>query len=131
MTEEPESGTKEQLALAVACGSSVRSWARRANVPRVTAQRWSKDPEVRKMAEELRRRALDRAVGKVTMRSTWIMDRMTRIATEGDSDEVKLKALRGLLAELIAVSKYSGLEARMTEIEKTLDARRGNANRAG
>ena len=82
------------------------------------------------MAEELRRRALDRAVGKVAMRSTWIMDRISRIAMEGDSDEVRLKALRGLLAEMINVSKYSGLETRLAEVEETLDAQRGNANRA-
>ncbi len=82
------------------------------------------------MAEELRRRALDRAVGKVAMRSTWVMDRITRIATEGDSDEVCLKALRGLLAEMITVSKYSGLETRLAGVEETLDARRGHAGRA-
>lgn len=130
MSEEPERGTKEQLAYAVARGRSVRSWARSANVPCVTAQRWSKDPEVRKMAEELRRRALDGAVGHVAMRSIWVMKRMTRLATEADSDAVQLQALRGLLAEMITVSKYSGLEARMTKLEESRDAQPGNAGRA-
>ncbi len=81
------------------------------------------------MADELRRRALDRAVGQVAMRSTWLMGRMTKIATEGDSDTVRLKALRGLLADMITVSKYSGLEARMTELEESRDAQLGHANR--
>ncbi len=101
-----------------------------ANVPYVTAQRWSKDPEVRKLAEELRRRVLDGAVGHVAMLSISVMKRMTKIAFEGDSDEVQLKALRGLLAEMVTVSKYSGLEARLVEVEEMLDAQRGHADRA-
>ena len=130
MSEEPENGTKEQLAHAVARGKSVRSWARSANVPYVTAQRWSKDPEVRKIVEELRRRALDAAVGHVAMRSTWVMKRMTKVATAGDTDEVRLRALRGLLADMITVSKYSGLEARLAEAEEMLHAQLGDKDRA-
>ena len=70
MAEEAERATKAQLAVALARGTSIRSWGRASDVPYVIAQRWSKDPQVRKMAQDLRRRALDRAVGKVAMRST-------------------------------------------------------------
>jgi hypothetical protein len=33
-----------------------------------------------------------------------------------------------VLSDFIAVSKYAGLEARMTEIEERLNARAGNTN---
>ena len=98
-------------------------------MPCVTAYRWSKDPSVRKMAQELRRRALDRAVGQVAMRSGWLMGRLTKLAKEADCETVRLRALRGLFAEMIAVSKFSGLEARMTELEESLDAQPGHADR--
>jgi hypothetical protein len=129
MSEELERGTKEQLALAVARGKSIRSWARSANVPLVTAYRWSKEPEVRKMAEAIRRRALDGAIGNVAMRSSWIMKGLTKLAEGADSETVRLRALRGLISDMITVSRYSGLETRVAELEGTLHAQRGNADR--
>jgi hypothetical protein len=130
MSEEPQRGTKAQLALALAHGKSIRSWARASNVPRVTAQRWSKDREVRKMADYIRRRALDRAVGQIATRSTWVVGQMTNLARVADSDAVRLRALRGLMGEMIAISKFSGLEARLAECEEMLDAQSANADRA-
>jgi hypothetical protein len=130
MSEELEAATKDQLALAIARGKSVRSWARASNVPRATAHRWSNDPQVRKMAQEIRRRAIDRAVGQMTMRTTWVVKKITKLATDSDSEALRLRALRGLNAEMISLSKYSGLEARLVEVEEMLDAQHGHADRA-
>jgi hypothetical protein len=130
MSEEPEEATKDQLAFAIARGKSVRSWARDSKVPRATAHRWSNDPQVRKMAQAIRRRAIDRAVGQMSMRTPWVVKKMTTLAKDSDSEPMRLRALRALTADMITLSKYSGLESRMTELEEWRDARAGDAGRA-
>jgi hypothetical protein len=128
MPEEPQKGTKIQLAVAIGNGLSVRAWARANSLPRVTAQRWSKDPKVRQAAEQCRRRAIDRAVGQMSSRATWVVRGITRLAGEGESESVRLRAYRALMADMMAVSRFGGLEDRMTDIEKRLAERNGNAN---
>ena len=81
------------------------------------------------MADAIRRRALDGAIGNIAMRSSWIMKRLTKLAEGADSETVRLRALRGLVSDMITVSRYSGLEARMAELEGSLHAQPGNANR--
>ena len=128
MPEEPQKGTKIQLAVAIGHGLSVRAWARANNVPRVTAQRWSKDPKVRQAAEACRRRALDRAVGQMSRRATWVVGGITTHAGEAQSESVRLRALRALLADMMAVSRFGGLEDRMTAIEKRSAEQDATAN---
>ena len=66
--------TKAQLAVALARGISPAQWARKNGVTKMTAYRWSKEPEVPKAVEEFRRRTLDLAIGWFTTLSTRAMD---------------------------------------------------------
>jgi hypothetical protein len=120
MSEEPQKATKVQLAFALAQGSSIRAWARAHQVPPRTAQRWSKDPKVRKTVEEFRRRTLDRAVGMMTSRSIQAVVRIDRLSKSAKSEFVQLSASRAIMSDMMKVSRYSGLETRMTEIEDQL-----------
>jgi hypothetical protein len=123
MTEEPRKNTKTQLALAIAQGVSVAKWARTNGVPRRTAFQWAKDPEVRKVVQGCRRRVIDQAVGQMTKLSTRAVHTIGWLSEEGDSHAIRLKASRAVLSDMIKVSKFSGLEERMTEIEDKLDKR--------
>ncbi len=125
MAEEHPRGTKAQLALALAQGVSAAKWARDHDVAKMTAYRWAKDPVVRKTVESFRRRTLDRAVGRMTKRCTWAADGIASIAKNSESDSVRLRACRAIFSDMMAVSKYSGLEVRMTEIEVQLQERAG------
>jgi len=58
------------------------------------------------------------------------VDGIAHLAKEADSESVQLRAWRGVLADLMSVSKFSVLEYRMTEIEEELD-KRGLRNRPG
>ena len=51
------------------------------------------------------------------------VDGITHLAQEADSESVQLRAWRGVLADLMSVSKFSDLEYRMTEIEEEFDKR--------
>jgi hypothetical protein len=131
MQEDPKIGTKSQLAISIAQGISVRKWALASNVPPATAYRWSKEPQVRKMAEACRRRFLDRAVGMMVQRGPWAVNKVIGLATGAESESVRLRALKTLFSDMMAVSRYAGLEDRMTQIEERLDERAGDSGQAG
>jgi hypothetical protein len=131
MSEELPNNPKTTLAIALAQGVTAARWARTNDVPRMTAYRWAKEPEVRAEVESIRRRYLDRAVGRMAKRATWAADKIARLADNAQSETVQLKALRAVLSDMMAVSKFSGLEARMTGIEEKLRARAAEATSAG
>jgi hypothetical protein len=120
-----------QLAAALAQGKSVTAWARHKEVPIPTAYRWARNPEIRKAVEACRRRALDRVVGMMVKRATKSVVGIAALADEAESESVRLRAHQSNLTQLMAVSKFSGLEYRMTEIEGYIRERTGNAGHAG
>ena len=128
MSEESGKNSKTQLALAVARGVSINAWARASGVPRRTAFRWAKEPAVRKMVESYRRRLIDQAVGLMTQHTAVAAKAIVSIAQRGDSDTVSPRAARAVFNDMIAVSNYSGLEERMTKIERRLQARRARSD---
>jgi transposase-like protein len=115
--EELPKDTKIYLALALAQGYSAAKWARAHGVPKNTAYRWAREPEVRKAIQAHRRRLIDEAVGKMTKNTSKVADVLIRLARDGDSHSIQLRAARAVYSDLIALSKYSDLEERMTEVE--------------
>jgi hypothetical protein len=59
----------------------------------------------------------------LTGKTTKAADGIVTLAQEADSESVQLRAWRAILADMIAVSKLSDLEFRMSEIEEQLDKR--------
>jgi hypothetical protein len=131
MQEEELKNQKTRLALAIARGESVTEWARRNNVPRRSAFRWASDPKVRRSVESWRRRALDRAIGRMAGLALKAANGIARLADGADSESVQLRSWRAILADQMAVSKFSNLEQRMSEIEEQLGDRTQNQSRAG
>jgi hypothetical protein len=122
MSDELEKGSKTQLALALARGVSAGKWARSNNVTEITAYRWAREPEVRKLVESFRRRMIDQAVGEMTKQTVWAARGIVALAKESESDTVRLRALRSIFSDMITASKYSGLEQRMCELEERVES---------
>jgi hypothetical protein len=99
-------------------------------VPKRTAQKWAREPKVRAEVERIRRRALDRTVGRMTNGLNWATQGIFDLAKGAASESVKLAALRAVVSDMMAVSKFGGLEDRMTKIEEKLDARTGDTSHA-
>jgi len=123
MEKEVRRQKKIHLALAVAEGESIAEWARHNGVSERTAFYWAKDPKVRREVEACRRRALNQAIGRLTGMTTKAVDGITHLAQEAESESVQLRAWRAVLADQMAVAKFSDLEQRMLEIEEQLDER--------
>ena len=64
-TAENSESRKSQLALVIARGASIAVWARKNDVPDRTAYRWATESKVRARIKAYRRRARDRAVGRL------------------------------------------------------------------
>ena len=131
MSEEPRERNKLDLAVALAQGSSISAWARANDVAKETARRWAHEPEVRAEIEAFRRRAIDRAVGVFARRAGWAANGICKLAGGAESESVKLRALRAVLGDMIAVSRYSGLEERMAELEEHVQEAAGRRNGQG
>ena len=123
MEKEVRRLKKINLALAVAEGESIAEWAGQNGVPERTAQRWAQDRNVRREVDACRRRALNEAIGRLTGMATNAVDGIAHLAKGADSESVQLRAWRGVLADLMSVSKFSVLEYRMTELEEEVDKR--------
>ena len=92
-------------------------------MPKRTAYRWASDPKVRAAVETYRRRILDRAVGRMSLRAVWAIDQIAKLAEKARSESVRLAALRSILSDMMTVSEFAGLEDRMTKIEEQDRAR--------
>ncbi len=131
MSGQRPGSQKAQLALAIANGSSVSAWARDNDVPRRTAYRWSREPKVLAAVESYRRRAVDRAIGRMARRVTWATDGIAKLARSAESESVRLAALRSIMSDMMGVSQFVDLEQRITEIEEQLDERTESTSRPG
>jgi len=120
MAGENRESKKALLALAVAQGVKINAWARANGVSTGTAYRMSCKPEFRKAVQDIRRRALDRAVGQMTNRSMWAALGISRFAKTAESESVRLKSCRAILAEIVLICRYALLEERMVGFEKKL-----------
>ena len=99
-------------------------------VPRSTAFRWASEPEVRREAEATRRRALGRAIGRLSSVALKAVDGIVTLAKGAESESVQLRAWRAVLADNMAVAKFSDLEYRMTEVEEQVRERTGYTDQA-
>src|SRR5260370_7408489 len=92
---------KAQLAHAIVDGIPISKWASENDVPRRTAYRWSKAPEVRALVDSHRRSTLDRAIGRMTRRPTWAADGIAVLGAKAESQSPKLIALPSTCSAII------------------------------
>ena len=56
-------------------------------------------------------------------RAMWAYNQIANLAEGAESESVQLRALRSIVSDVVAVSKFSDLEYRMAEIEEQLGKR--------
>ena len=112
-----------QFAVAMALGQRLSVWAKQNGVPRRTCYKWRETPEYEATVQDVRRRAVDRAIGQFSRNLTKAVGRIAQLATEADSQSVQLQAARAVLRESIKFREHFDLEEEMTEIERRLDER--------
>jgi hypothetical protein len=123
-------GARLDLAVAVAHGRAIKSWADAHNTPLQTAHEWANQPDFKRAVSRFRRRSADLAAGRLASYATKAAQVMTDLAVSAASESVKLAACRAILSDMMTVSEYTDLELRMTDIEEQLRERTGNEDQA-
>jgi hypothetical protein len=131
MQEEPMGDKKSELAMLIARGGSIIAWAKKNEVAKRTAFYWAKEPKVREEVEEWRRQSFDQALGRLNSRARKAADGLFKLAEFGESESVQLRAWRAILADQMAIGRYSTLDQRMLELEDVVKAQKGDADRPG
>ncbi len=127
MSEEQRQNRKSQLARAIAKGQSVAEWTRHSGVAERTAYRWAKEAKFKAVVNSHRRRAIDQSVGRLTAKLASAADAIVNLSETARSESVRLSASKAMFANVVAMSKYTGLEERITELEEQFHARTGSA----
>ncbi len=123
MSTMPIEIQQKSLALGVACGRSVRSWARRHEIEFTTAYEWSVQKEFRLLVDRARLRVADSMVGRLVRATRLAIDQLVRLCTRSESDAIRLSASRALLDYWIKVDRHFVLHAKMDDIEVRLHER--------
>jgi hypothetical protein len=127
--EDVRQNQKAKLALAIARGESVQAWAKQNQVPGRTARRWAQEPQVRIQIEAWRRRALDRAIGRMAGLAFNAAQGIATLAKDAESESIQLRAWRAIIADQMAVAKFANLENRILQLEERAREQQGGTKR--
>jgi transposase len=119
---------KSNLALALAQGMSAPKWGEKNGVKKSTAYKWAAEPEMRTRVNSIRRRALDRYVGRLSKRLVWSAEGVVQIADKATSESVRLSALRAIPTDMFKACTFGSLDDRMTALEARFNGRTENAS---
>jgi hypothetical protein len=115
---------KAQLAFAVATGASVAAWADSNDVPTKTAYRWARQPAVCRRIDHIRRRIINRAIGRMTRRFAWATDQIARLAATPGTRSAQLNALRAIFYDTMKLGMYFEVRSALSELGERVNARR-------
>jgi hypothetical protein len=122
MSEEIPEDLKSKLAYWIAQGKSIAVWARQNGLHRCTAYRWAKQAEVREIVNSWRRMSMDQALGRMARRASRAADGIYSLGADAESESVRLRAWRAILADQMQVAQFADLEYRMAELEEEIKA---------
>lgn len=109
-------GETEVLA-ALARGHSAAGAARSAGISDRTVRRWLDDPAFAGRVEELRRTMLDAAVGQLADAAADAVSTL-RLMLAADSEAVRVRAARAILAAVVVLRESLDLEERLAVLER-------------
>jgi hypothetical protein len=114
-----------QLALSVAAGEKIKSWCQKHKIARGTAYDWSKRDSFKRLVAEYRRRAVDRAIGKMARNLSKAVGMIVHLIEAGQTDNVKLSAAKTLIDRLLTVQSHAELKAELLRLDDRLAAQEG------
>jgi hypothetical protein len=115
----------DQLAVSVAEGRSVVTWCEKHGVATRTAYHWYKAERFQRLVAEYRRRAVDRAIGKMGRKLGKAVGKIVRLVEKGQDGKVKLAAAKTLIDRLLEVQSRAELRDELQRLNQRLTAHEG------
>jgi hypothetical protein len=110
----------EKLAIGVANGLSIHRAAKNAEIADTTARRWAADPSFKPRVDRLRKEIIDQAIGKLSRLASKAANTLGKLLDESNYGELRLKAARAILQDLLAVREHAELTERLNAIEERI-----------
>jgi hypothetical protein len=110
---------QEWLALLLAAGWGIKAAAKELKVGERTAHTWLEDPGYRAFVDDLRRRMLEEAVGKLTDAAGSAVDVLRDLLAHPNGG-VRLRAAMGVLDCLLKYRQHAELDRRVAGLEERL-----------
>src|SRR5262249_28446863 len=107
----------ESLALAVAGGMSVASWARNNGVGIRTCYDWTATEEFKARVAEHRRRFADQSVGALVKLAINAVAEIAKLMSASERESIRLAAAKAILDQLVAISSHVEIEERLAALE--------------
>jgi hypothetical protein len=107
-------------------GQSVSAWAKQHRVPRRTCHEWKDTPEYKHRVRDVRRRAIDRAIGLLARDLTSASVTFARLVKDRKSGTVQLQAARAIFSTYFKAVELSDLEDQMSGIERDIEERKAD-----
>ena len=117
MATERQESKSDKLALGVARGLSLRRSAADAGIPCTTARRHVVKPEFKARVAELRQAMIGCAVGRLANSAAKAAKVMNDLLGPSHEPELRLKAARGILSDLLNVQSHAELSDRLEALE--------------
>ncbi len=112
---------QKSLALSIACGRTVRSWAKHHEVDFTEAYDTSIESGFLKLVETARLRVADRMVGRLTRGADVAIAQLVRLCTKSSSDSIRLSASRAILTHWLKVSQHFYVKVKIKALEEFLE----------
>jgi hypothetical protein len=106
------------LATKLAFGTSLRQAAAELGVSEATARRRLRDPRFRERVQEIRRRAVDDAIGQMVAAMTAAVTKLRNLIENGERESTQLRAALGLIDLTLKAAVLSDLQARVEQLEQ-------------
>jgi hypothetical protein len=111
---------EKSLALGVACGRSVRHWAKRHSIDVDDAYGRAGERDFRQIVEGFRLRVVERVLGKMTAGIGIAVDQLVQLCKKSKSDGIRLSASRALVDIWLKVHAKFSQDVRLKELEATM-----------
>lgn len=112
--------TDEALLLALACGGTIESAARKAGVSPRTAHRRLDDPRFRKRLNQMRAELVERAMGMLTGAALEAVKTLVELQNVAQPAAVRLGAARSILEYGLKLRDAADMAERITALEEQL-----------
>jgi hypothetical protein len=106
------------LAARLAFGQSLRAAAAELNISEVTAQRRLRDPRFRERVQEIRRRAVDSAIGSMVEAMTLAVSKLRNLIENAERESTQLRAALGLIDLTLRAAALADLQERVEQLEQ-------------
>lgn len=130
MADSGSFNSDDQLAVALASGSSVRQAASQAGVSERTAFRRLNEIAFRKRVDEIRRVALEEAVGKLSAAGSSAVETMLDLLKSEVPVSTRLAAARAVLEFGTKLRETNDFETRLCELEERNDGKTTTASKS-